>query len=376
MGEKEEVRQAAHLGGRSSFDCPGSAKRAMAIEEVSDELAALRQNLLAKGPEHHAHLVHQRRERHKKKTRRESHDGDGVGVGDTVRAGGRRPGKYEGEEDGEEEVADGSDPEIFPSAQAPASEGSEEEEVDKEGKEGEGVAREDSSARNRGRLSDWVGAGKNLIKRNSAKGSVEATGKLGQSDGVPMGGGSPRGSPITRRASISKDDQGSQVGKASRERSSPGGAKGMKSRTMSTKTKFQATFRSRKTRAANEDKDKKVSARTLSQGEHEYRDVLLARAAQILEQVGPSGSKLKAMEDRLKKAKAPAKEALAALRECEKGLASNAEGSSKEVVDKARRGHRSAERVVEMLTDRVNGARTPNQWALHTRNLTSMPRVL
>lgn len=323
----------------------------MAIEEVSDELAALRQNLLAKGPEHHAHLVHQRRERRKRRGK----DGsvfDGEEADGAARGGKRRPGEHEGEED-EEVEENGSDPEIFPSAQAPASEGSEEEDADKE------IKVEGSIARRKARFLEGAGAEEKRLNQGSFGRRLSSTaasmfgGGASPKQGTPRGEESSRGGFLMRRSPANKDGQSSPDNKSSRERSSPGSAKNMISHTMSAKSKIQATFRSRRTRDAQEDRKRRAAGRKLSQVEHDYKDELLARAQNMLDQVGPGGGKLKAMEDRLKKAKAPAKEALASLREREQDLKSNAKGSSKEAVEKARRVQRSAERVVEMLTDRV-----------------------
>jgi hypothetical protein len=325
----------------------------MAIEEVSDELAALRQNLLAKGPEHHAHLVHQRRERRKKKGKGGSTI-DGEEADGAARGGKRRPGEHEGEEEGEGEEG-GSDPEIFPSAEAPASEGSEEEDKDKE------IKVEGNIARRKARLLEGAGAEDKRLSQGSfgRRMSSSAAAMFGgaaspKQQGTPRGEESSRGSFLMRRSSANKDGQSSPENKSSRERSSPSSAKNsMFSRTMSAKSKVQATFRTGKTRDTQGDRKRRAAGRKLSKYEHDYKDELLANAQYMLDEVGPGGGKLKAMEDRLKKAKAPAKEALAALREREKELKSNAKGSSKEAVEKARRVQRPAERVVEMLTDRV-----------------------
>lgn len=194
----------------------------MAIEEVSDELAALRQNLLAKGPEHHAHLVHQRRERRKRRGK----DGstlDGEEADGAARGGKRRPGECEGEEEEGEES--GSDPEIFPSAQAPASEGSEEEDTDKE------IKAEGSIARRKARFLEGAGAEEKRLnqgsfgRRLSSSSASMFGGRASPKQGTPRGEGSSRGSFLMRKSSANKDGQSSPDNKPSRERSSPGSAK-------------------------------------------------------------------------------------------------------------------------------------------------------
>lgn len=299
----------------------------MAIDKVTDELALARQQLLAKGPEHHALLIHQRRERLKKQG---SAGGDGDGEG---REGGVRASEEE------------KDPEIFPSAEAPSSEGSDDgggEGVwgvqgkgEKASKARRSSLRGNSSAPRRGVTiveSRTGSEGSDPSTRGAALRGVARIGRSGSLLGAILGEGglgravSSDGARSPRQSSLNNN---------------------VFSRTKSARDKFQATFRSGKMPAAFQRKKAPMPVQALTEGEDEYLEQQIARAEALLEHLASSGGRLRAIEDALKSAKVPSKQALASLRTAERSSGGGPD------VAKAMKAHRSAESLVEMLTDRV-----------------------